>query len=208
LEVAVAHALTGQGWVGAAPVLVDRLNLPIGRTARNVVLIATGAAFLAVLTQVRVILGFTPVPLTGQTFGVLVLGGAFGPARGAMSVVVYLAVGLLGAPVFTEGGSGIDYLFGATGGYLVGFAAAAAIAGWFARRRFDRRLGTAVVMMVASSAVIYGFGVVGLMLATGADLPRALELGVVPFLLTDVLKAVAAAVVLPVAWRLVDRWDA
>lgn len=204
----MAHALTGQGWVGAAPVLVDRLNLPIGRTARNVVLIATGAAFLAVLTQVRVILGFTPVPLTGQTFGVLVLGGAFGPARGAMSVVVYLAVGLLGAPVFTEGGSGIDYLFGATGGYLVGFAAAAAIAGWFARRRFDRRLGTAVVMMVASSAVIYGFGVVGLMLATGADLPRALELGVVPFLLTDVLKAVAAAVVLPVAWRLVDRWDA
>ena len=202
------HALSDRTWPGRAPVLVDRVALPVGRVARDVVLIVVGAVILAAATQVRVVLGFTPVPLTGQTFGVLLIGGAFGPVRGALAVVVYLAAGLIGAPVFTEGGSGVDYLLGATGGYLVGFAVAAAVAGWFARRAFDRRLPSAIVMMIASSLVIYACGVAGLMLATGADLARALGVGAAPFLLTDALKAIAAAVVLPVAWRLVDRWDA
>ena len=201
------HALSERTWAGRAPVLVDRVSLPVGKLARDLAVIVVGAVILAAATQVRVILGFTPVPLTGQTFGVLLIGGAFGPARGALAVLVYLAAGLIGAPVFTEGGSGFDYLLGATGGYLVGFAAAAGVAGAFARRAFDRRLPSAIVMMVASSLVIYAFGVTGLLLATGVDLPRAIELGVAPFLLTDALKAIAAAVVMPVAWQLVDRWD-
>jgi biotin transport system substrate-specific component len=184
------------------------VTLPLGTTARNVILITIGALILAAATQLRLHLGFTPVPLTGQTLGVLLIGAGFGPARGALAVIVYLAAGLVGAPVYTEGGSGFDYLLGPTGGYLVGFAVAAAVAGAFARRAFDRRLRTSIVMMIVSSAVIYAFGVVGLMLATGSDLSRAVALGVAPFLLTDALKVAAAAVALPVAWRLVDRWDA
>jgi len=193
---------------GHHDVLVDRLlGSRLGRRAWDVAIILAGVLLLSLAAQVRIPLGFTPVPLTGQTFAVLLVGAASGPFRGSAAVLLYLAIGLAGAPIFTDAGSGVGHVLGPTGGYLIGFVLAAAVAGGMARHRLDRSIGSALVSMLLASVVIYACGVIGLMAVTGASLLRALELGVAPFLMADALKAVAAAVVLPAAWRLVPAAD-
>jgi biotin transport system substrate-specific component len=190
-------------------VLVDRL-LPAGISrslAGSIVLVALGALVVALASQVRIPLGFTPVPISGGTFGVIVVGASLGAVRGGLALALYLLIGLVGMPVFTGGNSGVSYFLGATGGYLVGFVVAAALLGYLAERRVDRHVRTALPGIVLSSIVIYVFGVTGLMLAVGADLPRALELGVVPFLFGDAVKIGLAATLLPAAWALVGRID-
>lgn len=202
----MAQAVTR--WVVGAEheVLLDRLVGPRlrGRMV-DLVLVVLAAALLALATQIRIPLGFTPVPLTGQTFAVLLIGAGLGPIRGMSAVLVYLAVGLLGAPVFSEGGSGTTHLLGATGGYLIGFVLAAGVAGWMARRGADRRVWSGIAAMTAASLVVYVCGVIGLVLVTGASVPRAIELGVLPFLVVDVVKAAAAGILLPATWRVVDQ---
>lgn len=169
-------------------------------------LIVAAAGLTALAAQWRILLPFTPVPITGQTFAVLLTGAALGWQLGAAGQVLYLAVGALGLPVFAEGESGLEVFQGATGGYLFGFVIAAALVGWMAEHRQDRTFPTMFTAFIAGSALIYVVGVIGLMTATGWSLPQAVEGGVVPFLLGDLFKAAAAGLALPGAWRLLgDR---
>lgn len=174
---------------------------------RDIVLVFFGVALVAFAAQVRIPLGFTPVPLTGQTFAVLLAGASLGPTRAALALTLYVVAGIAGAPVFTGGSAGMDHLLGPSGGYLIGFIAAAALLGWLARRRTDRSMLSAAGSMLAASLVIYAFGVAGLMIATGIGLARGLELGVYPFIIGDMLKAGLAAIILPAAWEAVGRME-
>ncbi len=169
-------------------------------------LVVAAAAITALAAQVRIPLPFTPVPITGQTFAVLLTGAALGWKLGAAGQFAYLAVGALGAPVFTDASGGVEVLTGATGGYLFGFILAAALVGRLAEKRQDRSFATMFTAFIVGSIVIYVLGVVGLMAATGWPLLEAVEKGVVPFLLGDLIKAAAAGLLLPGAWKLLgDR---
>lgn len=199
--IAGARPLPGDRRVLADHLIPERVRGAIA----SVALVGLGAALLALTAQVRIPLPFTPVPITGQTFGVLLVGASLGLSRGTLALLVYIAAGILGAPVFTQGGHGAQYLLGPTGGYLVGFVVAAALLGRLAERAADRRVLPALAGMFAASATIYAFGAAGLMLAKGVDLPAAVSLGVTPFVVGDLLKAALAGGLLPLAWRAVRR---
>ena len=171
------------------------------RLAWRVVAVGAGSALIALAAQVRLPLPFSPVPVTGQTFAVLLVGAALGARLGVASTVLYLVEGLAGLPVYAGGNTGFAELAGPTGGYLVGFVAAAAIVGALAQRGWDRRFLTAVAAMLAGEVAIYAFGLVWL---ARFPLPvPLLEAGLIPFVVGDAYKLVAAALALPGAWRFV-----
>ncbi|WP_377267431.1 biotin transporter BioY [Peterkaempfera sp. SMS 1(5)a] len=187
------------------PVLAESL-LPrvLTRSGTTVLL---GAVLTGLAAQLSIPVPGSPVPVTGQTFAVLVTATALGPARGLASQLLYLLLGALGLPVFTQAQHGIHALFGATGGYLVGFLAAAAIAGYGARRGADRSPVRTLASMVLASGAIYLFGASWLSLSTGMSAAQAVSVGVVPFLFGDALKALLAAGLLPSAWKLLRRFE-
>lgn len=173
-----------------------------GRTlARDAALTLAGSLLLALLAQLAVPLPFTPVPVTGQTYGVLLVGALLGSRRGALSLLLYLAEGGLGLPVLAGGRPG--WPTGPTGGYLLGFVAAAFVVGWLAERGWDRRFGRAAAAMAIGELVIYLVGLPWLALHVGAD--RAVPLGLLPFLPGDAVKLLLAAASLPIGWALVGR---
>ena len=172
--------------------------------AADVALVTAGAALVALAAQIRFNLPFTPVPITGQTFAVLLVGASLGAVRGFASLALYLVVGLVGAPVFTGGESGWDWMIGATGGYLVGFLVAAALTGWLAERQWDRRFSSAVAALLTGNVVLFAFGLAWLAHVAGTGFTETLELGLYPFLVGDLVKLYLAAVLLPAAWRLVE----
>lgn len=146
-----------------------------------------------------------PVPVTGQTLVILLGGAALGWKAGAAAQVLYVAMGAAGLPVFSEASSGFDVLWGpaaTTAGYLFAFPPAAALVGWLAERRHDRQFWTMVAAFAAGSAVIYLGGMIGLMLVLGIGPGEAFSVGVWPFLVGDAVKAAAAGILLPGAWRL------
>jgi len=169
---------------------------------RDASLVLGGAAFTGALSQVVVPLPFTPVPLSLGTFAVLLVGATLGPLRGTLAMLLFLGAGVAGVPWFAEQGSGWQL---ASFGYVVGYVAAAGLVGALAAKRADRSplrmAGTAVL----ATLVVYAGGVPWLMAFAGVGLGEALVLGVVPFLIGDALKAVAAAGLLPLTWRLVGR---
>ncbi len=169
----------------------------------NVALVIAGSLLTALAARMSIPLPFTPVPITGQTFAVLLIGAVLGSRRGAVSMAVYLAQGLAGLPVFAGGQAGLAVLLGPTGGYLIGFIAAAFITGWLAEHGWDRRPFTTAVAMALGNIVIYLFGVPWL--AAFAGIERAPLLGLVPFLPGDVLKIGLATLALPGAWWVVRR---
>ncbi len=172
----------------------------------SLLLVVGAATVTALAAQWRIVLPFTPVPITGQTFAVLLTGAALGLRLGAAGQLLYVAAGIAGAPVFTEGRSGVDVVLGATGGYILGFVVAAGLIGWMAERRQDRTFATMFTAFIVGSAVIYAFGVAGLIAATGMSLTDAIANGVVPFVFGDILKAAGAGLILPGAWKLIgDR---
>jgi len=162
-------------------------------------LILLGSLVVAASAQISIHLDL--VPITGQTFGVLLVGMALGARRGALALVAYLAEGVAGLPVFAEAKFGLATLQGPTGGYLLGFIAAAWLVGLLAERGFDRSLFTTLAAMAAGSALIYVCGVVWLQPFVGS-LQDTLAVGVYPFLIGDAIKAVLAALLLPGAWKL------
>ncbi len=170
--------------------------------ATAIFLVVSAAALTALAAQWRIVLPFTPVPITGQTFAVLLTGAALGMRLGMAGQLLYVAAGALGAPVFTEASGGIEVIQGATGGYLIGFIFAAGFIGWMAERRHDRTFSKMFTAFIMGSLVIYAFGAVGLMAATEMSLNEAIAAGVVPFVFGDILKATAAGLILPGAWRL------
>jgi biotin transport system substrate-specific component len=170
----------------------------------DVTLVLVGSMVVAGLAQLSVRLPFTPVPVTGQTLAVLVVGASLGPVRGGISLLLYLAEGAAGLPVFAEGGAGLAPLLlpSVTGGYLWGFVVAAFVVGSLAERRWDRRLSSAIGAMLLGEIVIFFFGVVWLSAAVGVPGSEALELGLYPFVLGELVKLLVAAGVLPAAWKL------
>ncbi|MFP3883683.1 MAG: biotin transporter BioY [Actinomycetota bacterium] len=170
----------------------------------SVLLVVAAAALTALAAQWRIQLPFTPVPITGQTFAVLLTGAALGWKLGGTGQGLYVAVGALGAPVFTDGSSGVEVITGATGGYIIGFVFAAALVGWMAEHRQDRTFSTMFTAFILGSGVIYAFGVTGLMMTADMSASGAVEAGVVPFLLGDIIKAAGAGVLLPGAWKLLE----
>lgn len=179
----------------------------MNRATFDVLTIVAGSLVVAALAQISIPLPFTPVPITGQTLGVLLVGASLGAVRGGLSLALYLLQGALGAPFFADGGSGLEVLkaSSATGGYLWGFVAAAAVSGWLAERRWDRRIGSAIGAMFLGQLVIYLFGVPWLAAALGKPAEEAMSLGLYPFIVGDVVKLLLAAGLLPGAWRLVGR---
>jgi biotin transport system substrate-specific component len=176
-----------------------------GAATRDAVLVVGFALLTAGAAQISIPLGFTPVPLTGQTFAVLLAGGTLGAARGAASQLLYLAMGLV-LPFYADGAKGWDVLSGTTGGYLVGFVIASALVGWMSERGQDRTISTAIPAFLAGTASIYTLGALwlghelDLPLTAAAGEPSAIAYGVAPFLVGDVLKALLAGVLLPAAW--------
>jgi biotin transport system substrate-specific component len=188
-----------------APVLIDRV-VPAARW-RDAAVVIGGALFVALLAQVQIPLGFTPVPITGQTLGVALTGAALGSRRGALSLALYLLLGAAGAPFYAGGEAGWTNLVGPTAGYLVGFVPAAWIIGRLAERRADRRPWTAFLAFQVGSLVVFGLGVTGLALSSGQSFGWALEHGWLPFVPGDLVKTAIAAGLFPGAWRLVDRFS-
>lgn len=186
---------------------------------RTVVLALVGSAFVAVSAQVQVsLLPFSPVPITGQTFAVLIVGMAFGWRLGAVTLLLYMAEGAAGVPVFANLSAGPAVIVGPTGGYIVGFVLAVAVVGYLAQRGWDRNVGLAAFAMLIGNIAIYLPGVLWLsafyagvgadyIAATGAETPfgAALAAGLLPFLVGDVLKLALAACLLPLVWRLIGR---
>ena len=169
-------------------------------------LIAGGALFLALTAQISFQLPFTPVPITLQTFGVLLLGASYGAWRGTVTTVLYLLLGVVGLPVFADQSHGIDVILGATGGYLIGFVIAAGFVGWLAQRQWDRRFSSATAAMLTSTVIIYAIGLPWLMMDQNLNWATTLEFGLYPFIAGDLLKLYLAAALLPAAWRLVRRF--
>lgn len=171
----------------------------------DAVLILGGALFLALCAQISFDLPFTPVPITLQTFGVLLIGAAYGTWRGGLTAAVYLLMGIVGLPVYADRTHGLDVVLGATGGYLIGFVVAAAVVGWLAQRQWDRRFSSAVAAMLTGTVIIYVLGLIWLKQDQGLDLATTLEYGLYPFVPGDLLKLYLAGALLPGAWRLVRR---
>ena len=185
------------------PTLADRL---VRRSlATDLVLIAAGAALVSIAAQVAVPLW--PVPITGQTLAVLVVGSSLGAMRGMLSMVLYAALGLAGLPVFSDATHGAGVLFGATGGYIVGFILAAGLTGWLAQRSWDHRVVGALVSFLAGSVVTFAVGLPWLAVVGGFSFQQTLEFGLYPFILGGIIKAALAAVFIRLAWFGVNRAD-
>lgn len=187
------------------PTLADTLGGRSSAIIRNIVLAILGTVALWISAKVQV--PFYPVPMTMQTFVVLAIGAAFGWRLGGATLLLYLAEGAVGLPVFAntpERGIGLAYMFGPTGGYLLGFFFGAVAVGWLAERGWDRRVLTTFAAMTIGTAIIFVPGVLWLGALVGWDKP-VLELGLVPFLPGAVFKIALAAAILPLAWRLIGR---
>ena len=177
-------------------------DLVPGGAVRDVALVAGAAALTGAAAQVAVPLPFTPVPLSLQTFAVLLSAAALGPVRAGSAMLLYLAVGMAGVPWFAEQRSGIGF---PSFGYLVGFVVAAAVVGWLARRGADRSIAGTAATLALGNLLVYAVGVPYLAMAIDVGLVDAVALGVVPFLIGDALKIALAAGLLPAAWWLARR---
>lgn len=185
--------------------LADRLVANRSSWLRNAALTIGGSLLLWASAKVQA--PFYPVPITMQTFVVLALGMAFGWRLAAATVGLYLLQGAAGLPVFAgtpERGIGVAYLVGPTGGYLLGYLAAATLVGWLAERGWDKRMVTTALAMLAGNTVIYALGVLWLGSIIGWDKP-VLQFGLYPFIPGDILKIALATLALPLTWRLIER---
>jgi len=166
-------------------------------------LVIGGSLFVALCAQVAIPLPFSPVPLTGQTLAVLLVGALLGSRRGGLALLAYLAEGLGGLPVFAGGRAGPAHLLGPTGGYLLGFVVAAYVTGLLAERGWNRRIGTTLLAMLVGNAAIYAFGLPWLARFVGGG--RVWGLGFLPYLPGDLLKLVLGTILLPARRRLVGQ---
>ena len=169
---------------------------------KTLILCALFAALTAVCSMISIPLPFTPVPLTAQTFAVLLAGAALGSIRGILSMLLYTVVGLVGVPWFAEGSSGFSM---PSFGYILGFIAGAGLVGWLAERGWTRTPLDTALAMVLGNVVIYAIGVPWLKVAMGATWAGAVQMGMTPFLIGDGIKIVLAAGLFPLLWRLMTR---
>jgi biotin transport system substrate-specific component len=185
-----------------APTLSARYFPRTASWLRDIFLVIVGSLFVAALAQVRIPLPFSPIPITGQTFGVLLVGAALGSKRGPAALILYLACGAIGLPFFAGGTHGISIIFGATGGYLFGFIIANLIVGLMAERGLERSIRTSILPFLIGTVIIYICGA-GWLAISSLGIQKALLLGVLPFIVGDVIKIILAGLALPAAWKLV-----
>lgn len=185
---------------------IARRVLPRSRV-NSVLLVVGAAALTALAAQWEIHLPFTPVPVTGQTFAVLLSGAALGMRLGAAGQGLYVVAGALGMPVYSGGAAGWDAARAAgTTGYLIGFIVAAAVVGFMAERRQDRTFPAMFTAFIVGSFIIYGFGVIGLMIIFDMSITEAIVAGVVPFVFGDLIKAAAAGLLLPGSWKVIGEY--
>ena len=190
-----------------------RIGERISARIRHLALIGVGAAFIALTANVTVWLPNNPIPITGQTLSVLVVGGALGLRRGAMSVTLYLILGFF-LPVYAGHAHGFSTIvnvgsdgvaIGAPGGYLVSFLFAGALVGWLAEMGWDRHIRGAIAAMILGEILIYAIGVPWLAVAAHLSPEVAIQKGFLPFVIGDAIKLAIAAGIFPCAWWLVGR---
>jgi len=168
----------------------------------DVVLITAGSLITAVLAQISIYLPFSPVPITGQTLAVLLVGAVLGSRKGALSQILYLIEGAIGLPVFASGNSTLAYILGPTGGYLIGFIFAAFLMGWFSEHGWDRKNLYVAIAAFLSNIIIYIFGL--MWLTNFLPLKDILKAGFYPFIFGDILKIVLLIILLPSCWKFVS----
>jgi biotin transport system substrate-specific component len=173
----------------------------------DLALIVAGSLLIGLSAQIAVPLPFSPIPVTGQTFTVLMIGALFGSRRSGLSVLLYVIEGAAGLPVFALGKGGIGVLLGPTGGYLVGFVVAAYVVGLFAEKGWDRRIGTTILAMFVGSALMYIVALTWLfslryVFRAPIGAGSILAIGLYPFIIGDILKIALAAMILPSGWKL------
>jgi biotin transport system substrate-specific component len=177
-------------------------DLVPGAAVRDGLLVLGGAGLVGLLAQVSIKLSFTPVPITGQTLGVLLTGTALGWRRGLAAMLLYAGAGLFGVPWFAGHASGY---VGASFGYIIGFILCALVCGALAERGADRSLLGSIPAMAIGEVVMYGVGVTWLAFYLHVGAGKAISLGLTPFLAGDAIKAALAALLLPAAWKLAGR---
>ncbi len=172
---------------------------------KDAFLILGGSLLVAALAQITVYLPFTPIPITGQTLGVLLVGVSLGARRGALALGLYLLEGLIGLPFYANGQSGLAHFLSARGGYLVGFIASAYVTGLLAEKKLDRHWKTALPAFFIGQSVIFLFGLPWLGYVVGFD--HVFTAGLLPFLPGEVIKVALAAAILPAAWNFVQTLE-
>jgi biotin transport system substrate-specific component len=173
--------------------------------ATQAMLVTGGVAFLALLAQIALPIPGSPVPVTGQTLGVLLIGSSYGAALGSVTFLSYLLIGIAGVPVFAHQGAGLARLTGATGGYLVGMLLATYLVGYLSGRKWDQRLQTSIFTMLAGSVVTFTFGLIWLHSYTDKSWSWTINAGLTPFILGEVIKIGIAGTSLPVIWRVIQK---
>ena len=179
--------------------------IPRSTALSHAVLVVSGVLGLAALAQIAIPVPGSPVPVTGQTLGVLILGTAYGSTLGFTTFALYILAGIAGAPVFADGGHGLDRIVGATGGYLIGMLVATFVLGQLARFRLDQKFLTALPSMLIGTITTFSFGLIWLHQYTGQTWSWTFEKGLTPFIVGDVFKIAIAGTSLPAIWRVVNR---
>jgi biotin transport system substrate-specific component len=167
--------------------------------------VIAGVAFLSLLAQIAIPVPGSPVPVTGQTLGVLLLATSYGATLGTTTFLFYLLVGALGVPVFANGGSGLDRIVGATGGYLVGLLLTSALLGYLGGRKWDQKFKTALPAMLIGNVLTFALGLLWLNQFTGKDWAWTISAGFTPFIIGEILKIAIAGTSLPIIWQFVQR---
>lgn len=181
------------------PVLADSFASSL---VRNAVLVFGGALFMVLCQQISIAVPPSPVPITGGTLGVMLIGSALGSKRGVSAMALYLMMGLF-LPVYSEGREGLEVLVNsASSGYFLGFVVSAYVVGWLAERGGDRMFLTAFASFVFAQLIIFGFGLAGLKLYSGEDWSWVIHNGFTIFIIGGLVKAAIGAIAMPAAWKL------
>ena len=167
--------------------------------------VIAGVAFLSLLAQIAIPVPGSPVPVTGQTLGVLLLATSYGATLGTTTFLMYLLVGAIGVPVFANGGSGFERISGATGGYLIGMLLTSALLGYLGGRKWDQKFRTALPAMLLGNALTFSLGLIWLHQFTGKDWAWTISAGFTPFIIGEILKIAIAGTSLPLIWQFVQR---
>jgi biotin transport system substrate-specific component len=177
-----------------------------GARVRDAILVVSGALLTALFAQISIDVPPSPVPITGQTLAVGLVGATLGARRGATSLGLYAVLGLF-LPFYADGESGWDVIWGASGGYIIGFIVAAWVIGWMAEHGADRHVGLAFLAFVLGQLVIFAFGLAGLKISVEESWGWTIHNGFAIFIVGGLVKAAIGAVALPGAWRIVRRFE-
>ena len=178
--------------------------LPRSSAISNIALISGGVLLLAASAQIAIPVPGSPVPVTGQTLGVLLIGTSYGSGIGLATFAFYFLAGIAGAPVFAGASFGIEKVTGATGGYLIGMLITTYVLGLLAKRRLDQKFLTALPSMLLGNVIIFSCGIIWLHYFTGKDWTWTINAGLTPFIVGEILKIAIAGTSLPILWRLVN----